>query len=192
MLPKLEEAEARLTALAGAYSESACGAGGLKPVVYFCSRIKAPDSVLRKCGIRGVKPNLQAAYSNFFDLVGIRIVCAFSADVYKLAEWLRTRTEIRIVEEKDYYANPKPNGYRSFHVLLKLLPEEIPAEIQIRTIATDFWATLEHRIKYKKEVKSERMIREELKRCADEIASVDISMQTIREIIEGTAEPAYG
>ena len=86
----------------------------------------------------------------------------------------------------------KPNGYRSFHVLLKLLPEEIPAEIQIRTIATDFWATLEHRIKYKKEVKSERMIREELKRCADEIASVDISMQTIREIIEVTAEPVYG
>lgn len=94
------------------------------------------------------------------------------------------------MKEKDYYAYPKPNGYRSYHILLKIADgagKGCRAEIQVRTIANDFWATLEHQIKYKKDMPNEKLIRSELKRCADEIASVDLSMQTIRDIIRENA-----
>lgn len=183
-LPELKQAETRLLDMVRTYSESVSRSGQLKPVVYCCSRIKAPESVLRKCRIRGIDPNINAALDSLFDLVGIRAVCAFSADVYRLSEWLKEQSDISIVQEKDYYSCPKPNGYRSYHILLNVLPAGIPAEIQLRTIATDFWATLEHQMKYKKKIPNEQMIRGELKRCADEIASVDLSMQTIREIIQ--------
>ena len=182
VLPELRQTEKILLELIEKY----CGAFGmseLKPVVYFCSRMKAPESVLRKCRIQGFEESLDGALANLYDLVGIRVVCAFNSDVYHLAEWLRQQPEIRIDREKDYYDNPKPNGYRSFHIQLKVPGTGMPAEIQLRTIATDFWATLEHQLKYKKQISDENMIRGELKRCADEIASVDISMQTIREII---------
>lgn len=183
-LTKLKQTEAQLLAMVQTYSEAACQSGQLKPVVYCCSRIKSPESALQKCKLRGFEANVDAALENLFDLVGIRVVCAFSVDVYRLAEWLEGQPGIRIMQEKDYYAYPKPNGYRSYHILLKVLPAGAPAEIQLRTIAMDFWATLEHQMKYKKEIPDERMIRDELKRCADEIASVDLSMQTIREIIQ--------
>ncbi len=101
-----------------------------------------------------------------------------------MAGWLKEQPGIEIVQEKDYYSYPKPNGYRSYHILLKTLPDETHAEMQLRTIATDFWAELEHQLKYKKEIPNEKMLHGELKRCADEIASLDLPMQTIREIIQ--------
>ena len=165
-----------------AYAES-FEKDGIKPIVYSCSRLKSPESVLRKCGVQGLQPSVTAAFENLFDMVGVRVVCAFASDVYHLAEWLRQQPGIRIFREKDYYEYPKPNGYRSFHIQMYDARSGMPAEIQLRTIATDFWATLEHQLKYKKCIANEKMIRDELKRCADEIASVDISMQTIREII---------
>jgi putative GTP pyrophosphokinase len=183
-LTKLEQTESLLLDLAQTYSESVGQSDQLRPIVYFCSRIKSPESVARKCRVRGLNADVGTALDNLFDLVGIRIICAFSADVYRLAEWLKSQPGIRIMREKDYYACPKPNGYRSYHLQLSVLSTEMPAEIQLRTIATDFWATLEHQIKYKKEIPNENMIRDELKRCADEIASVDLSMQTIREVIQ--------
>ena len=91
--------------------------------------------------------------------------------------------EIEIIKIKDYIAYPKENGYRSYHMILKIKELNLNAEIQIRTIALDFWANLEHQMKYKKHIKNEEMIRSELKRCADEIASVDLSMQTIKDLI---------
>lgn len=189
-LAKLEQAESQLLDLVRTYSESACQSGQLKPIVYVCSRIKSPESAVRKCRIRGFDADAGTALDKLSDLVGIRIVCAFSADVYRLAEWLRGQPGVRIVREKDYYACPKPNGYRSYHLLLNVPSAEMPAEVQLRTIATDFWATLEHQIKYKREIPNEKMIRDELKRCADEIASVDLSMQTIREIIQESLSQA--
>ncbi len=97
------------------------------------------------------------------------------------------QAEIEIAKEKDYYANPKANGYRSYHLLLSVITgpgNGLRAEIQVRTIANDFWATLEHRLKYKKNIPHEKLIQEELKRCAFEIASVDASMQAIRDILK--------
>ena len=188
-LPRLQKTETLLLDRIQAYADEAGLESELKPIVYYCSRIKSPQSVLKKCRLRGFDAGLQAALENLHDLVGVRIICAFSADVYRMAEWLKTQSDIEIAQEKDYYAAPKPNGYRSYHFLLRIPSTGMKAEIQLRTIATDFWATLEHQIKYKKEIPNEKMIRKELKRCADEIASVDLSMQTIREIIEESTAP---
>ncbi len=157
-----------------------------KSVIYCCSRLKTPESMIQKLKKRGLPVNKQAALSQVYDAVGIRVVCSFAEDVYQIAAWLKNRAEFRILEEKDYIAYPKPNGYRSLHLLLQMTEGEgsgLFAEIQIRTIAIDFWAALEHQLKYKKNLPHEAMIREELKRCADEIASVDLSMQTIRDIL---------
>ena len=124
--------------------------------------------------------------NNVYDAVGVRAVCAFSEDVFRLANWLRTRDDIEIVQEKDYYGNPKPNGYRSYHLIVRVpvaQDECYFSEIQLRTIADDFWAVLDHRLNYKKDIPHKQIIQEELKRCALEIASVDASMQAIRDLL---------
>ena len=183
---RLKTTEKRLMDLIELYSATKREKEGVKPIVYSCSRIKAPESMMEKLKKRGFEPTKEAALSEAFDAVGVRAVCAFAEDVYRLVRWLKQQKAIHIVMEKDYYEYPKPNGYRSYHILLRMTEEEIEgchAEIQIRTIANDFWATLEHQLKYKKDMPNEKLIRSELKRCADEIASVDLSMQTIRDII---------
>ena len=182
----LKVAEEELIGLLAQYSTTKREKEGVKPIVYSCSRIKSPDSMLRKLENRGFEQTINAALNEVFDAVGIRAVCPFAEDVYRLAKWLKQQSSIRIVEEKDYYAYPKPNGYRSYHILLEIASGSARgyhAEMQIRTIANDFWATLEHQLKYKQNIPNEKLIRNELKRCADEIASVDLSMQTIRDII---------
>ena len=155
----------------------------LKPIIYCCSRIKSPESMIRKLSARGLPQDGMSASTKIYDAVGVRIVCTFAEDVYKIADWLKNHPDIIIEKEKDYIAYPKENGYRSYHLKVRLRANNTCAEIQIRTIATDFWATLEHQLKYKKDIPHKELIRSELKRCADEIASVDLSMQTIRDII---------
>lgn len=129
----------------------------------------------------------KSALTNVYDAVGVRIVCGFIDDVYRVAYWFEKNRKIEVLMRKDYYAYPKSNGYRSLHLCLRILEGEaagVRAEIQIRTMAIDFWATLEHQLKYKKEIENEELIRSELKRCADEIAATDMSMQTIRDMLE--------
>lgn len=158
----------------------------INPVMYVSARIKQPDSMLAKLKKQGYEQTLDAALHDVFDAIGLRIICSFVSDVYDLVSWLHEQYEIEIIQEKDYYVYPKPNGYRSYHVLLKIregIGKDLYAEIQIRTIAIDCWASLEHQIKYKKKLPNEQMIQEELKRCADEIASTDLSMQAIRDIL---------
>jgi putative GTP pyrophosphokinase len=160
---------------------------GIEPILYCKSRIKSPESMIQKLEQRGFTTNGESALLNVHDAVGIRIVCSFLDDVYKIAGWLETRSEFNIYKIKDYIAYPKPNGYRSLHLVLSFSLESdqtIMAEIQLRTIAIDFWAALEHQLKYKKYVEHEKTIYSELKRCADEIASVDVSMQTLRDLIQ--------
>ncbi|HBV52876.1 MAG TPA: RelA/SpoT domain protein [Clostridiales bacterium] len=186
----MKKAEGQLLDLIALYSAAKREREGVKPVVYCCSRIKTPDSMLRKLEKRGLAQTADAALQEVFDAVGVRAVCAFAEDVYRLVRWLQRQPVLCIMKEKDYYAYPKPNGYRSYHILLKIADgagKGCRAEIQVRTIANDFWATLEHQIKYKKDMPNEKLIRSELKRCADEIASVDLSMQTIRDIIRENA-----
>ena len=156
----------------------------LQPVVYYCSRIKRPDSMVRKLTERGFGTDLNSALNNVYDAVGIRIICSFASDIMPVTEKLQNDPDIEIIEKVDYLSHPKPNGYRSVHLRVRVKSTNTLAEIQLRTIAMDFWATLEHQLKYKKSIKGESLIKSELKRCADEIASTDLSMQTIREILK--------
>ena len=180
--PRLLKTEAALAAIAEELKADDAG-DDLQPVVYYCTRIKQPESMARKLRARGLPVTAQAATGSVCDAVGLRIICSFASDVLEIVRRLEADPRIRVTAKKDYLAVPKPNGYRSIHLQIRLRETDLPAEIQVRTIAMDFWATLEHQIKYKKTIADEALIRSELKRCADEIASVDLSMQTIREIL---------
>ena len=157
-------------------------------VLYTTSRIKSPESGCRKLRQRGLPATAQAALTRIRDAVGVRVICAFQDDVYQMAQYLEERPEFAVLQTKDYISRPKENGYRSYHLILGILDgpgKGMTVEVQLRTIAIDCWASLEHQIKYKRRVPHEHLVREELKRCADEIASVDLSMETIRELLNG-------
>ncbi|MBO4419020.1 MAG: RelA/SpoT domain protein [Oscillospiraceae bacterium] len=182
--PRLREAQKTLETIAEEMKTAVDPHEDLQPIVYYCSRIKNPESMQRKLAARGLPVTLESALCRVYDAVGIRIICSFASDVLSVVEKLKAHPAIEILEEKDYLLHPKPNGYRSIHLCIRLREPDLRAEIQVRTIAMDFWATLEHQLKYKKSIPCEGLIRSELKRCADEIASADLSMQTIREIIK--------
>ena len=120
----------------------------------------------------------------------MRIICNYIDDVYQVANMLKNFKDLKVIREKDYIKNPKPNGYRSYHIIFELSLEveedcrPVFVEIQIRTIAMEFWSSLEHEMKYKRNVKNQQLIVEELKRCADEIATIDLNMQTIKKMID--------
>lgn len=161
------------------------------PIEYIKTRIKSEESMKEKLQRKNLPVNLETALTQVYDAAGIRIICAYIDDVYEVVEMLKQFNNLKVLKEKDYIKNPKPNGYRSYHivfqVLLDIAGEEhlVNVEIQIRTIAMDFWSSLEHQMKYKKDIKNQDMIVQELKRCADEIATTDINMQTIRNMING-------
>lgn len=181
----LEYIMERLLGIISRYPK-ADAAKDLQPILYCKSRIKEPDSMVKKLQQYHLPVDSATAVTQMHDAVGVRIVCSFLSDVTAVADWLRKQPDYSIMVEKDYVAFPKPNGYRSLHLIVRLKDEQaqgISAEIQIRTIALDFWAALEHQMKYKRNIPHEDVIRSELKRCADEIASIDMSMQTLRELI---------
>ena len=187
---KMKRTEKQLCEMVTLYINTKSENEGIKPVIYFCSRIKTPDSMLEKLKLRGHPQTILAAINDVYDGIGLRVVCPFAEDIYRFIKWLRLQAAFTIDIEKDYYSYPKPNGYRSYHLLIQMNNEDrLRAEIQVRTIANDFWATLEHQLKYKKNIENEKTIRKELKRCADEIASLDMSMQTIRDIIRNGIDP---
>ena len=129
-----------------------------------------------------------SALANVSDIVGFRLVTHFVGEVYDIVERMKQDGAFRVVKEKDYIANPKPNGYRSYHVILECPFSEaesgtIRVEVQLRTIAMDCWASLEHEMKYKKHIDNVELIERELKRCAGEMASTDLAMQTLRDMI---------
>ena len=154
------------------------------------SRIKTPGSILEKMRRRGYEISVESIEKNLNDIAGIRVICSFQDDIYAIARMLTQQDDIILIEEKDYIKNPKPNGYRSLHLILDIpifLAEEkkhMRVEVQFRTIAMDFWASLEHKLKYKKNVDNPITIMEELKECADVISETDLRMQDIRDRIE--------
>lgn len=176
---RLQKAETILKDLIMKFQESV----DEKKIAYVSSRIKSPDSMQKKLEKKGVASTSENAVSKVNDAVGARVICSFIDDIYKVSDWLKAQEQIEVIKTKDYIAYPKENGYRSFHMIIRIKELNLNAEIQIRTIALDFWANLEHQMKYKRDIKNEEMIRSELKRCADEIASVDLSMQTIKDLI---------
>lgn len=159
------------------------------PIEYIKSRIKSEDSMKEKLKRKGLEVNLENALNKIHDAAGIRIICTFVDDVYDIVEMIKKYDDLVVINEKDYIKNPKENGYRSYHLIIKVplnIAGEIKKvflEIQIRTIAMDFWSSLEHQMKYKKNIKDQQMIVEELKKCAEQIATTDINMMAIRNMI---------
>ena len=160
------------------------------PAEHIGSRIKSPESISEKLISKGLSPDIETAVNNIYDIIGIRIVTHFVGDVYTVLKKLESSSLWETVKIKDYISDSKPNGYRSLHMIIGIPDRDfaagrIFAEIQIRTVAMDTWASLEHQLRYKKNIKNTELIANELKRCADELASTDLSMQTIREMIQG-------
>ena len=153
------------------------------PIESVRGRIKTLDSIQEKLQRRGFELTVDSIERNLDDVAGVRVICSFPSDVYRLRDALLHQDDVILVEEKDYISNPKANGYRSLHLIVKT-EQGYYVEIQLRTISMDTWAALEHQMKYKKDkMASEELIVSELKRCADELASTDVSMQTIRDMI---------
>ena len=143
--------------------------------------------LMEKLKRKALPETLEAALCEVHDAVGVRVICSFADDVFRVEKWLKSQKNYELVKEKDYISYPKPNGYRGIHLILRGMTGKTAGtyvEIQLRTTAIDFWASLEHQLKYKKEIGHAAMMSGELKQCADDIASVDLSMQTIRDIIE--------
>ena len=136
---------------------------------------------------QGFPVSLESIEENLNDVAGIRVICSFLDDIYNVADMLKAQDDLKVIQIKDYIKNPKPNGYRSYHMIVEVpvffSNEKRPmrVEIQIRTVAMDFWATLEHRIKYKQDIPNQDEIIEELKQCADTISQTDERMLSIRE-----------
>lgn len=155
---------------------------GLDPVEHCLCRIKDEESMREKCRRKGLPETPESALTDIHDGIGIRVVCPFLSDVYGVRESILGIPGVEVVEEKDYIRHAKSNGYRSLHLILKRGGYYM--EVQLRTISMDTWAALEHNMKYKRDVKGrEELLVRELKRCADELASTDVSMQTIRDMI---------
>lgn len=160
------------------------------PIEMIKSRVKKPRSIVEKLQRRGLPISLDSMEQNLDDVAGVRVICSFLDDIYQVAELLIRQDDVKIVAVKDYIKNPKPNGYRSYHMIVELpvffsdRKKQIRAELQIRTMAMDFWASLDHQLKYKKEIDDAVQISEELKQCADIIADTDARMYGIRKKIE--------
>jgi len=160
------------------------------PIQGIKSRIKKPLSILEKMQRKGLPLTADSIEKNLNDIAGLRVICSFPDEIYELAIMLSTQDDIKVIEIKDYIKNPKPNGYRSLHIIVEIpifLSNQkrfVRAEIQFRTIAMDFWASLEHQMKYKKELADPELIAKELKECADQISALDDRMQLIRDKIQ--------
>lgn len=160
------------------------------PIESIKTRLKSPHSIVEKMQRKGWELSPESIERNLSDVAGVRVICSFPEDIYSLATLLTRQDDIVVVEIKDYIANPKPNGYRSLHLILGIPiflssgKKHMRAEVQFRTIAMDFWASLEHKLKYKQDIDNAEMIALELKGCADTICQVDNRMQEIRRMID--------
>lgn len=160
------------------------------PIEYMKSRVKLPDSIMGKLRRKGLEESIESARKNLNDIAGIRVVCSFVSDIYEIADMLKKQDDITLIKEKDYIKNPKPNGYRSLHMVLEIPiffsdhVEPVRIEVQIRTIAMDFWASLEHKLYYKSGEGNSIHIKNQLKECADIITETDMRMQSIQREVE--------
>lgn len=161
------------------------------PIEHVTSRIKSAESILNKMHRRGVPPTVEAIRLNIRDVAGIRITCSFIADTYRMLEALTSQDDIIVLEVKDYIAHPKPNGYKSLHAIVEIPvflstgPIHIPVEIQIRTIAMDFWAALEHKIFYKYEGAVPEHLAADLTEAALAAENLDRRMEQLHHEVHG-------
>ncbi|HEY0215551.1 MAG TPA: GTP pyrophosphokinase family protein [Cellulomonas sp.] len=167
------------------------------PIEHISSRVKSPQSILDKVVRRGIEPTAAAIRANLTDIAGVRITCSFIADTYRILETLTAQSDVRVVTVKDYIAQPKPNGYKSLHAIVEIPvflstgPVPVLVEVQIRTIAMDFWASLEHKIYYKYEGAVPGHLTSSLAEAADVAEQLDRRMEQLHtEVRGGEQEPA--
>lgn len=160
------------------------------PIEHITSRIKSAESIARKIRLKGKELTVENIVRYINDLAGVRIICSFTSDIYRIADAIAMQDDVTVLKVKDYIANPKENGYMSYHMIVSIpifLSNDVvntKVEIQIRTIAMDFWASLEHKIYYKFEGKAPDGIRDELRECAKIISFLDSKMLSINESIK--------
>ena len=166
------------------------------PIQMIKSRVKKPSSILEKLKRRGFPLTVQSVANCLDDVAGIRVICSFVDDIYTVAEMLAHQDDVSVLMVKDYIRSPKVNGYRSYHMIIEIpvflcdRKEKMRVEVQIRTMAMDFWASLDHQMKYKKHLDDfSEEISEELKECAEVIAQTDLKMLRIRQKIEDKIFP---
>lgn len=186
----LDEVEQRISQL----NQNEIDNNNPKLYEHLIGRVKTSSSMEEKCQRKNYPLTTESALRKCRDAVGIRIVCNFIDDIDRCLQLFRQASWCSVVKEKDYISKAKPNGYRSYHLILNVetkyqdvdgnIPGHFFVEVQLRTIAMDSWASLEHEIKYKHNIKKPERIGKELKRCADQLASCDVQMQTIRQLIK--------
>lgn len=161
------------------------------PIEAIKSRVKSIDSIIEKIQRKNIKPTLESVEENISDIAGVRVICSFREDIYYLAKCFLNQDDIKLVEIKDYIKKPKEGGYRSLHLIVQVpifLQNEkrnVKVEVQLRTIAMDFWASLEHKLRYKKEINpaDAEELAKDLKDCAETSMLLDIRMEEIKNRI---------
>ncbi|WP_225442517.1 GTP pyrophosphokinase [Paenibacillus lycopersici] len=157
------------------------------PIEHVKTRIKSPEGIVEKLQRKGLEVSKENATAYIRDIAGVRVICSFTTDVYRVYEMIRSQGDVEVIEEKDYIRNPKPNGYQSLHLIIRIpiflsqRTEHVTVEIQLRTIAMDFWASLEHKIYYQFHDDMPLSIREELKATADMIGMLDQRMLRLKD-----------
>ena len=167
---------------------------GHTPIEHIKSRLKTPSSIVKKLKRAGHDVTIQNMVERLNDIAGIRIICSYTQDIYQIADMIARQSDVTILHVKDYIRNPKPNGYKSYHMVatipiyLSQGPAETKVEIQIRTVAMDFWASLEHKIYYKFEGNAPASVQAELKACAAVVDMLDDKMFSLNQMIASLGE----
>jgi len=169
--------------------------GERNPIESIKSRIKQPDSILKKIEKLGLPMAMESVENNIFDVAGVRVICSFVDDIYEIERLFLAQEDIELIKRKDYIESPKPSGYRSLHLVIRTPiytesgKKNMFVEVQLRTIAMDFWASLEHKLRYKKNINPDLMeeLSEELQSCAEESARMDLRMQAVRKKLDNAA-----
>lgn len=170
-------------------------ANAYNPIEHINSRLKTPESVLEKVQRKNYAMNLASIRENVLDIAGVRVICSFISDIAKIRDMLVGQEDITLLDERDYIANRKPNGYQSLHLIVSIpvfradRADRIPVEIQIRTIAMDFWASLEHKIYYKYRGVVPPNLRGELTQAADAATQLDEKMEALHRLVDHAGEP---
>ena len=157
------------------------------PIEHIESRLKTDESITRKLMRKGKEITVENIQKYIDDIAGVRVICSFTPDIYRIVDMIASQDDIEVLKTKDYMLNPKINGYRSYHLIVRVpiflsdIVVRTKVEIQIRTVAMDFWASLEHKIYYKYEGNTPEYIKQELKECADLVAFLDSKMLAINE-----------
>lgn len=157
------------------------------PIEHIKSRLKSPESIVKKLKRHGYESTIENMVTYVNDIAGIRVICSFTSDIYRIADMISNQSDIKVLSIKDYIQNPKPSGYRSYHMLVSVpiflsdRSADTKVEIQIRTVAMDFWASLEHKINYKFESNAPVFIQNELIECSKIISELDERMLMLNE-----------